>query len=120
MLLLSVCCPFTAEAEAESASPPADDSQNKAKEAEPVKTDEPGRQISDGTAEESPQNENNSNNSDVMQRKGDMSDREAAVKSFGPRQLKVQGHQHGVVMLQFLFTLVPVYQRIMFQHSFLV
>ncbi|XP_051939660.1 uncharacterized protein si:dkey-27h10.2 [Hippocampus zosterae] len=58
-----------AEAEAESASPPEDDSQNKAKEAEPVKTDEPGQQISDGTAEESPQNENNSNNSDVMQRK---------------------------------------------------
>ncbi|XP_019718183.1 uncharacterized protein LOC109511484 isoform X2 [Hippocampus comes] len=58
-----------AEAEAESATPPADDSQNKAKEAEPVKIDEPGQQISDGTAEESPQNENNSNNSDVMQRK---------------------------------------------------
>ncbi|XP_061626896.1 uncharacterized protein si:dkey-27h10.2 isoform X5 [Phyllopteryx taeniolatus] len=69
------------KAEAESASPPADDLQNKAEDAEPVKSDEPDQQISHGTAEASPKNENNSNNADVMERKGRMSDTHGTVKS---------------------------------------
>ncbi|XP_037121595.1 uncharacterized protein si:dkey-27h10.2 isoform X2 [Syngnathus acus] len=62
-----------AKAEAESASLPEDDSQDKdakdAKDAEPVKPNDPDQQMSDGTVEESPKNENNSNNSDMTQRK---------------------------------------------------
>ncbi|KAM9818678.1 uncharacterized protein ACBT44_008831 [Syngnathus typhle] len=59
-----------AKAEAESPSLPEDDSRDKdAKDAEPVKPDDPDQQMPDGTVEESPKNENNSNNSDVTQRK---------------------------------------------------
>ncbi|XP_049575306.1 uncharacterized protein [Syngnathus scovelli] len=59
-----------AKAEAESASLPKDDSQDKdAKDAEPVKPNDPDQQKSDGTVGESPKNENNSNNSDVTQKK---------------------------------------------------
>ncbi|XP_061626893.1 uncharacterized protein si:dkey-27h10.2 isoform X2 [Phyllopteryx taeniolatus] len=60
---------------------PKDDLQNKAEDAEPVKSDEPDQQISHGTAEASPKNENNSNNADVMERKGRMSDTHGTVKS---------------------------------------
>ncbi|XP_077427175.1 uncharacterized protein LOC144055238 isoform X2 [Vanacampus margaritifer] len=58
-----------AATETESPAPPADDSRNNAKDGEAVKPDEPDQQSSHGTAEESPKNENNSNNSDVTQKK---------------------------------------------------
>ncbi|XP_061685779.1 uncharacterized protein si:dkey-27h10.2 [Syngnathoides biaculeatus] len=58
-----------AEAAAESAAPPSDDLEDKVENAEPAKLDQPDQQIAEGTAEESPKNENNSNNAGMAERK---------------------------------------------------